>query len=182
MHNVISKIITSDSTLVSRKYVIKVMNACHFLTYWYNNELCFIICREISDGFKISELRESHVENIYNSWTIKERYEEHANLRCWIRYLISHFHNICIQTEDGCPVAWQLQQEHGGLGMLYVEPEYRRVSLGSIVTRTLAGKLAADGQLVFACVDVNNETSIKFHDKNGYKMLPFKLSSSAYIL
>jgi ribosomal protein S18 acetylase RimI-like enzyme len=66
--------------------------------------------------------------------------------------------------------------------MLYVEPEYRRANLGSIVTRTLAGKLAADGQLVFACVDDNNETSIKFHEKNGYIMLPFKISTAVYSL
>jgi ribosomal protein S18 acetylase RimI-like enzyme len=66
--------------------------------------------------------------------------------------------------------------------MLYVEPEYRRANLGSIVTRTLAGKLAVDGQLVFACVDIKNMASIKFHDENGYTVLPFKLSCAVYSL
>jgi ribosomal protein S18 acetylase RimI-like enzyme len=89
---------------------------------------------------------------------------------------------VYIETQDGCPVAWELQQEYGGLGMLYVEPEYRKANLGSIVTRTLAGKLVNDGQLVFACVDDKTETSIKFHEKNRYIRMPFKLSFAVYKL
>jgi hypothetical protein len=61
-------------------------------------------------------------------------------MKFWIRYMISNFHNVCIETKDGRPVAWELQQEYGGVGMLYIEPEYRRANLGSIVTRTLDGQ------------------------------------------
>jgi ribosomal protein S18 acetylase RimI-like enzyme len=144
--------------------------------------LYFIIFRKIPDGFKISELKQCHVENLRNAWGYKERYEEHADLRCWIRYLITHLHNICIQTEDGRPVAWELQYEYGGLGMLYVEPDYRRAKLGSIVTKTLAEKVVKDGQSVFSVVDVKNSISVNFHEKNGYTLLPFKISFAWYIL
>jgi ribosomal protein S18 acetylase RimI-like enzyme len=60
--------------------------------------------------------------------------------------------------------------------MLYVEPEYRRANLGSVVTRTLAGKLVKDGQLVFAFVDDKNENSINFHEKNGFIRMPLKFA------
>jgi ribosomal protein S18 acetylase RimI-like enzyme len=135
--------------------------------------------RDIPDGYKISELNQSHIENVRNSWEYKKVYEL-ADLRYRIGYNISNFHTMCIETEDGRPVAWELQQEYGGLGMLYVEPEYRRANLGSIVTRTLAGKLADDGQLVFAFVEDKNETSINFHEKNSFTLIPFKFTFAFY--
>ncbi|XP_048735306.2 glycine N-acyltransferase-like protein 3 [Ostrea edulis] len=141
-----------------------------------------IVPLEAPDGLRISKLKQSQVENVYNSWEYTEEYERHADLRYWIRYHISNFHTVCIETEDGRPVAWELQQEYGGIGMLYVEPEYRRANLGSVVTRTLAGKLVKDGESVFAFVEDSNETSINFHKKNGYVLMPFKASFAIYNL
>ncbi|XP_048735309.2 glycine N-acyltransferase-like protein 3 isoform X2 [Ostrea edulis] len=141
-----------------------------------------IVPLETPDGFRITKLKQSQVENVHNSWEYKENYDRYADLRYRIRYLISNFHNVCIETEDGRPVAWELQQEYGGIGMLYVEPEYRRANLGSVVTRTLAGKLVKDGQSVFAFAEDTNETSINFHKKNGYVLLPFKPSIAIYNL
>lgn len=71
-------------------------------------------------------------------------------------------------------MAWEFQQEYGAVGMLLVNPEYRRRKLGSIVTRTLAEKMTKDRQLVFALVEENNDISIAFHEKNGYVRMPFK--------
>ncbi|XP_056022244.1 glycine N-acyltransferase-like protein 3 isoform X1 [Ostrea edulis] len=141
-----------------------------------------IVPLETPDGFRISKLKQSQVENVRNSWQYKEIYDRYADLRCWIRYHISNFTTVCIETEDGRPVAWELQQEYGGIGMLYVEPEYRRANLGSVVTGTLAGKLVKDDQLVFAFVGENNETSINFYKKNGYVLMPFKPSFAFYNL
>jgi ribosomal protein S18 acetylase RimI-like enzyme len=144
----------------------------------------FVLFRELSDGFRISPLNlsQSHVENVCKSWDPEGEYDQYADLKCWIKYHISNFHTVCIETENGRPVAWELQQEYGGIGMLYVEPEYRRANLGSIVTRTLAGKLIKDGQLVFGCVEDNNVTSVNFHKKNGYELMPFKLCFALYNL
>ncbi|XP_048735305.2 glycine-N-acyltransferase-like protein 3 [Ostrea edulis] len=141
-----------------------------------------IVPLEIPDGFKISLLNQSqsHVENVCKSWDPKGEYDQYGDLGCWMRYHISNFHTVGIETEDGRLVAWQLQQEYGGIGMLYVEPEYRRANLGSVVTRTLAGKLVKDGHLVFACVEQKNETSINFHKKNGYVLMPFEMSFAFY--
>lgn len=85
-----------------------------------------------------------------------------------------------IETDDGRPVAWEFQQEYGAVGMLLVNPEYRRRKLGSIVTRTLAEKMTKDRQLVFALVEENNDISIAFHEKNGYVRMPFKVSFMEY--
>ncbi|XP_062587239.1 glycine N-acyltransferase-like protein 3 [Saccostrea cucullata] len=141
-----------------------------------------ILPLKMPDGFKLSELQEAHLENIRNSWPHRDDYEQYADLGPWIRYHIVNLPTVCIETEDGRPVAWEIQQEYGGVGMLHVEPEYRRLKLGSVVTRTLAEKLVKDGQLVFACVDDKNDTSLTFHEYNGYIRLPFKYSFAVYHL
>ncbi|XP_062587280.1 glycine N-acyltransferase-like [Saccostrea cucullata] len=141
-----------------------------------------ILPLKIPDGFKLSELQQTHVENILNSWHHRDEYEQYADLRQWMRYQIDTLPTVCIKTEDGRPVAWQIQYENTGMGMLYVEPEYKRLKLGSVVKRTLAQKLVKDGLLVFACVDDKNETSVTFHENNGFIRLPFKYSFEVYHL
>jgi ribosomal protein S18 acetylase RimI-like enzyme len=152
---------------------------CELLVRFFY-EIAVIFSREIPDGFKISELNQTHVESIRNSWEYTQDYEQLADLRYWIKYNISNFHTVCIETEEGHLVAWEYQQEYGGMSMLYVESEYRRASLGSIVTRSLARKLVEDGQLVFVFVDENNSTSINFHEKNGFTLMPIKFSFAFY--
>lgn len=136
------------------------------------NSLLFF--RAIPDGFKISELSEIHTDIVRKS-------RSYAGKKESITYQITNFLSVLIETDDGHPVAWEVQHEFGAIGMLHVEPEYRRNKLGSIVTRTLANKLIKDGQLVFALVEENNSTSIAFHENNGYVRLPFKFSCMEFI-
>ncbi|XP_061174333.1 glycine N-acyltransferase-like [Saccostrea echinata] len=158
-----------------------IKKACR-TTYVYTFPSDMILPLKIPDGFKLSELQQTHVENVRNAWPYRDEFEQYTDLRQWIRYHFDNFPTVCIETEDGRPVAWEFQQEYGAVGMLHVEPEYRRLKLGSVVTRILAQKLVKDGQLVFACVDDRNETSVTFHEKNGYIRLPFKYSFAVYHL
>eukprot|EP00105_Crassostrea_gigas_P001324 XP_011413434.1 PREDICTED: glycine N-acyltransferase isoform X1 [Crassostrea gigas] len=129
----------------------------------------------IPDGFKITELSNIHTENVHKSWPYATREE-------WINYQITHFPSVLIETEDGRPVAWEVQHEYGAVGALHVEPEYRRSKLGSVVTRTLAEKMTKDGQLVFALVEESNHISIVFHENNGYVRMPFKFSCMGFCI
>lgn len=133
-----------------------------------------IVPIKIPTGFKISELNESHTEIVHKSWPFINSPEK------WTNYQITHFPSVLIETEDGRPVAWELQHEYGAVGALHVEPEYRRCKLGSIVTRTLADKMTKDRQLVYALVRENNDRSIAFHENNGYVRMPFKFSIMSY--
>lgn len=133
----------------------------------------FFFFRPIPDGFHISELSDIHTEIVHKSWPFTSNEK-------WIQYLITNFQSVLIETDDGRPVAWEFQQEYGAVGMLLVNPEYRRRKLGSIVTRTLAEKMTKDRQLVFALVQENNDISIAFHEKNGYVRMPFKVSFMEY--
>eukprot|EP00105_Crassostrea_gigas_P001347 XP_011413484.1 PREDICTED: glycine N-acyltransferase-like protein 3 [Crassostrea gigas] len=127
------------------------------------------------DGFRETELSERHLDVLCKTWPYSKS-NEFSSTERWLKYHICNFPTVCIETDDGCPVAWELQQEYGSVGMLHVEPEYRRKKLGSIVSRTLANKLNKGGHLVLALVTENNDPSVKFHEKNGYVRLPFKIS------
>lgn len=91
------------------------------------------------DGFRETELSERHLEILFKTWPYGKS-NEFSSTERWLKYHISNFPTVCIETDRGLPVAWELQQEYGSVGMLHVEPEYRRNKLGSIVSRTLAKK------------------------------------------
>ena len=109
-----------------------------------------------------------------------EEFEQYTSMERWLRYHFSNFPTLCIETEDGVPVAWELQHAYGAVGMLHVVPEFRRNKLGSIVTMALAEKMTNAGQMVFACVDDNNKTGKAFHDTNGYIRLPYDIRFCYY--
>lgn len=139
--------------------------------------LCINSCfdRPLPDGFRETELSERHLDVLCKTWPYSKS-NEFSSTERWLKYHICNFPTVCIETDDGCPVAWELQQEYGSVGMLHVEPEYRRKKLGSIVSRTLAKKLNKGGHLILALVTENNDPSVRFHEKNGYVRLPFKIS------
>lgn len=140
----------------------------------------FAFVRAMPDGFRERELTERHLDAVIKAWPYSEEMDKIASVEKWFKYTIFNFPTVCIETDDGRPVAWEMQQEYGGLGMLHVEPEYRRNKLGSIVTRALAKKLTKEGQLVFACVNDINVPSIAFHENNGYVRLPFEFCFTEY--
>nr|XP_034323338.1 glycine N-acyltransferase isoform X3 [Crassostrea gigas] len=163
----------------------KSANTCPFRKDHSNNFVYALPAENIvplamPDGFRETELTERHLDAVIKAWPYSEEMDKIASVEKWFRYTISNFPTVCIETDDGRPVAWEMQQEYGGLGVLHVEPEYGRNKLGSIVSRTLAKKLTKEGQLVFACVDESNVPSIAFHEKNGYVRLPFKFSFIGY--
>ena len=113
------------------------------------------------------------------SWSYSKKFGQFYRITNWV-FSLRQFPTVCIETEKGCPVAWEMQHEYGAIGMLYVEPEYRNKKLGSIATRALSEKVKKEGNLIFACVDENNKPSTLFHEKNGFKRLPFRVCFMGY--
>ena len=131
------------------------------------------------NGFKISDVKECHQDIVGRSWSYGNEIGQFCCTRNYVSPL-GQFPTVCIETEEGHPVALEMQHEYGAIGLLYVEPEYRKMKLGSIATRTLSEKVKNEGNLIFACVDENNKPSILFHEKNGFKRLPFRVCFMGY--
>nr|XP_022328813.1 glycine N-acyltransferase-like isoform X2 [Crassostrea virginica] len=151
-------------------------NACPFK----GNEDCGNAFKTKPNGFKISDVKECHQDIVGRSWSYGNEIGQFCCTRNYVSPL-GQFPTVCIETEEGHPVALEMQHEYGAIGLLYVEPEYRKMKLGSIATRTLSEKVKNEGNLIFACVDENNKPSILFHEKNGFKRLPFRVCFMEYI-
>ncbi|KAK7693772.1 hypothetical protein QCA50_003344 [Cerrena zonata] len=85
------------------------------------------------DRWDISPLRESDIDLVTDRAPYKRPREA---------MLTRLPYSICIKPKGtDIPVAWQLLYPDGSIGMLHVEPEYRRMGLGKLVVRALCKKL-----------------------------------------
>ncbi|CAL1705167.1 unnamed protein product [Somion occarium] len=86
-----------------------------------------------SDKWDISELRESDVDLVTDRVVFKRSRE---SMLTRLRYSVG----IRPKGSD-TPVAWQLLYPDGSIGMLHVEPEYRRLGLAKMCIHALSRKL-----------------------------------------
>ena len=86
-----------------------------------------------------------------------------------VKYLIQTYPSVCVCDSKGILVAYELGQEYGGLGMLFVEPAYRRQGLGKLVTILLMQKYMKFGYQPYIGIDPSNISSEKLHLDVGFE-------------
>lgn len=133
------------------KYILKVIR---------------FLSRPIPGGFTVTTLKQKHVETVVQEWPYSGIF---SDCREWVSDMIKQFPSVCIENEQGVPVAWILQQDYGCIGMLHVVPENRRAKLGSAVTMLLMEKLHKEGDCLYSSVNVDNKTSLAFHERNKFE-------------
>lgn len=122
----------------------------------------------IPDGLTVTTLKQEHVEIVVQEWPYSGTF---SDCKEWVSDMIKQFPSVCIENEQGDPVAWILQQDYGCIGMLHVVPEYRRAKLGSAVTMLLLEKLLKEGDYIYSSVSIDNETSLAFHERNNFEYI-----------
>ena len=60
--------------------------------------------------------------------------------------------------------------DDGSMGLLFVDEEYRRMGVASLLEYHLIEKLRKDGRLCFGQIETGNEASMVMHEKNGYEI------------
>lgn len=127
-----------------------------------------IISLPIPDDFKITNLKEHHLDTVVQEWPYSGVFSDSKE---WIKEMIAVLPSVCIENKEGQPIAWVLQQDYGCIGMLQVKSEYKRAKLGSAVTMLLAQKLREEGSHIYSAINVENSQSLAFHEKNGFQYL-----------
>lgn len=122
----------------------------------------------IPDGLTVTTLKQKHVEIVVQEWPYSGTF---SDCKEWVSDMIKQFPSVCIENEQGDPVAWILQQDYGCIGMLHVVSEYRRAKLGSAVTLLLMEKLHKAGDYTSSSINVENKTSIAFHERINFKFV-----------
>ena len=114
------------------------------------------------EGFYISSLHESDADKVDDSWVYSDK-----ESKAFIKWLIRNYASIAIRTADSCLVAHMLERETSFLGLLYVDPKYRRKGLGKLVVSELAHKIKKSRETVY--VHTGNEASQKLHTICGFR-------------
>ena len=96
-----------------------------------------------------------------DSWTYSNKVS-----KAFIKWLIRSFATVAIRTADNELAAYMIEQENGSLGMLYVDPKYRRKGLGQLTVSELAHKIKKMKKIVYVYTD--NEASFRLHVRCGF--------------
>lgn len=116
---------------------------------------------------KLGELTTAHSSYVYSVW--KHSSEESA--KDYIEWTIETQPSVAVFDSEDKVIAFMIRQYYGSMGMLYVEPNYRKQGLGTLVITELAKKLLASGENAFVHVEKMNKVSLQFHRKCGFKSI-----------
>lgn len=124
-------------------------------------------CRHVPENLTVGSLTLDMADVVTKNWPGSYLHQDRAIAQ--IKYLIATYPTVCLYTSNGTPVAYELGQEYGGIGMLYVEPTYRNQGLGKLVTTLLVQKYLERGYAPFVITSTNNEASAKLHGDVGFR-------------
>lgn len=151
----------------SRKFGFELMRSpFEFRLYIFNTDNLKKRCRTVPEDVTVGSLKPEIADVVSESWASSVYNGKEVPL---IRYLIANYPTTCLYNMKGAPVAYELQQEYGGLGMLYVKPAYRKRGLGKLVTNFLLQKCADHGYPPYALIADDNEESGKLHTSIGFQ-------------
>ena len=125
---------------------------------------------KLPDSYISSNVTTEYARFITEKWEIG-RADKDENSLMFIEYLIRYGMSTGIKDETGSLVAWSLQHPMGALGVLHVVKEHRKKGLGSFVLLAIADKISQKNGYALSEVPLDNELSIKLHEKCGFKLI-----------
>ncbi|XP_070192148.1 glycine N-acyltransferase-like protein 3 isoform X2 [Littorina saxatilis] len=126
----------------------------------------------VPEGMKISPVTEDVVDVVNSTWKF---ICEGSDL--YIRDLVRHQPSVFLTMEDGQHVGHMLGNSYGAMGMLYIQPHFRRKGYAKVIVSQLAAKYFEEGCDVYVMIEEDNEKSINLHHSVGFKTVPnFKVA------
>ena len=116
---------------------------------------------------KIQPISEDYVHIVDSTWTFSG---EHTEM--FIRHLVEEHPSIVMTTDSGQHVGHSLGQSYGGMGMLYIQPEFRRKGYGKVIIIQLAQKYFETEEEVYAVRDIDNSAAQNLHQFFNIKPVP----------
>lgn len=123
----------------------------------------------------IGSLNPEHAELVTRNWEYTEE-DKFDNYKEFIKLLINIYPTACLYNSMNQPVAYAIGQEYGGIGMLYVDPKYRRRGCAKAVMSVLSLEYLSKDIVPFIVVDVKNLLSINLNRKLGYESTQSKIN------
>jgi ribosomal protein S18 acetylase RimI-like enzyme len=89
-----------------------------------------------------------------------------------VRDTLVHNGGLALQlkTHDSY-VGWSVEQHYGGIGMLFVHPEFRRQGFASTLVKLMARRAIDKGIDPFAIIEVQNNKSRQLFEKLEFEII-----------
>ena len=116
---------------------------------------------------KIQPVSEDYIHIVHSTWNFSE---EHTEM--FIRHLVEEHPSIVMTTDSGQHVGHLLGQSYGGVGMLYIQPEFHRKGYAKVIISQLAQKYIETEEEVYAVRDTDNSAANNLHQFFNIKPLP----------
>ena len=149
-----------------RKIKLTSPNAFWILQYVYiDSELFFH--RPVPEGMKIQPVSEDYVRIVDSTWKFSG---EHTEM--FIRHLVEQHPSIVMTTDNGQHVGHLVGQSYGTMGMLYIQPEFRRKGYAKVIGSQLAQKYREMGDDLYTVVEFGHSASLDLNRFLNIKPLP----------
>ena len=116
---------------------------------------------------KIQPVSEDYVRIVHSTWRFSG---EHTEM--FIRHLVEQHPSIVMTTDSGQYVGHMLGQSYGGIGMLYIQPEFRRKGYAKVIISQLAQKYLELGEDLYMVVETDNSASLNLGPFFNTKPVP----------
>ena len=123
--------------------------------------------RPVPEEVKMLPISEEHVTVVDTTWKFTTEGSD-----SYIKDLIQHHPSLILFTECGQHVGHMLGKGNGTLGMLYVQPQFRRKGYAKVIISQLAQKYFDKGEDVYVTIEEDNPNSINLHQSVGFKIVP----------
>ena len=104
---------------------------------------------------KIQPVSEAYVPIVQSTWKFSG---EHTEM--FIRHLVEEYPSIVMTTDSGQHVGHLLGQSYGGVGMLYIQPEFRRKGCAKVIFSQLSQKYLEMGEEMYMVIETHNSASL----------------------
>ncbi|CAD7087511.1 unnamed protein product [Hermetia illucens] len=127
-----------------------------------------IIVPSLPEGFTAGTVNEDALLEIKEAWPF-----HYPKCIDRLKWLIRYNENVGIYTESGELAAWALRYEFGGLAMLHVKDNFRRLGLGTYMVNAMSKKIADLGEHTCCTIKEGNEVSARIFESSGYERNDF---------
>ena len=116
---------------------------------------------------KIQPISEDYVRIVHSTWKFSG---EHTEM--FIRHLVEQHPSVVMTTDSGEHVGHLVGQSYGTLGMLYMQPEFRRKGYSKVLGSQLAWKYHEMEEDPYTIVEIGNSAALNFNRSFNMKPLP----------
>ncbi|XP_076448674.1 acetyltransferase YE1169-like [Babylonia areolata] len=121
----------------------------------------------VPGGIKVRSVSSADVQRIHSTWEFS-----YEGSYTYFEEYVRHHPSVYLETNSGHYVGHMLSTSYGTMGMLYVNPDFRRKGYAKVIVSQLTQKKFDRGEDVYVVVEESNSASQHLHESLGFTIVP----------